>query len=201
MQRAANKIPVAIILLLMGILFYGCGTGDILDENNQRYLTDVSFSDAEEDDTLGVDVNCLACDVNATTFETCTDLFADIRVEVPEGSPGLQMTGYKISFKPLRSYDLNNNAIIPPSVATYHGSYSVVIPTESEVEFRITCMEYEYKLYLGNTMPPCSVPGDPCDDFTYRYEVTIRMDFVDEYGQGRDLTVKRTLYFGRYDNC
>lgn len=197
MQRAANKIAVAIILLLMGVLFNGCGTGDVLDENNQRYLTYVTFTDAEEDEVLDVDIwrnpDCDG-DGNFTDPEPITDLLANITITVPEDSPGITMTGYKVSFAPNRTVDSSGNVVAPPNMpTTYQGVYTIDIPSDSEASFWITCMEIDMKDYMSTFLTAL--------DTYFRYTVTIRMDFVDEYGQGRDLTLKRTLYFGAYDNC
>lgn len=200
MQRAANKIAVVIILLLMGILFNGCGTGDVLDENNQRYMTYVTFTDAEQDEILEVDIlQDLDCDgdgnfTNIDGFEDMTDLLANITITVPEGSPGITMTGYKISFEPNRTVDSVGNVIMPPDMpTTYQGVYTLDIPSDSEASFWITCMEMDMKDYMASFLTPF--------DWYFRYTVTIRLDFVDEYDQGRDMTLKRTLYFGIYDNC
>jgi hypothetical protein len=197
MQRAANKIAVVIILLLIGIWFYGCGTGDILDENNQRYQTTVSFSDAEEDEILAIDIvydqDCDG-DGNLTDPETFTDMYANILITSEEDAPGLTMTGYKVSFAGVREVDTVGNVIAPPDMpTTYQGDFSIDIPPNSEVSFWLTCMEIDMKIYMGTFLTAF--------DNIFRYTVTIRMDFVDEYGQGRDITVKRTLYFGWYNNC
>jgi hypothetical protein len=197
MQRAANKIKIALVLLLVGLWCYGCGTGDILDENGHRYQTDVEFTDAEEDGVLSIDVyqngDCNG-DGNFTDPEPFTDVLANIEVTAIEDAPGLTMTGYKVSFKPLTSTDITGSAYDPPDMPiVYTGTYDVDIPTNSSVSFWITCMEIDMKLYMGTQLPAAAVNA--------RYEVTIRMDFVDEYGQPRDLTIRRTLYFGSYDNC
>ena len=187
MHIAAKKFSVPfILLLLVGLWCFGCGTGDLLDENNQRYMTDVSFSDGDNDGTMTVDI---VIDGN----ETFTDLFADITIAVAEEVPGITMTGYKISFDPITSVDTSGNIIVPPDMPTpYTGTYDVDIPTNSSVEFRITCMEADMKLYMGSFITVA--------DLEFRYEVTIRMDFLDEYDQPRDLTIRRTLYFGWYAN-
>ena len=199
MQKAANKIGATILALaLIGSWFYGCGSGDVLDENKQRYLTYVSFSDGENDETLDVDVvQSTDCDNNASTpgpYEDFYNLFANITIEVPEGSPGITLDNYKISFEPLPSIDFFGNTYIPaPFPTVYHGSYDIDIPTNSEAEFFITCMEIDGKLYLGSQIPVTAAVA--------RYEVTIKMSFTDEYDRPRDLTIRRTLYFFNVNNC
>lgn len=198
MRKAANIIGVLLTaFMLIGGMIYGCGPGDLLEEENLRYRTNVSFTDADEDDILTVDIDPIFdCngDGNTTDPEFMTDLFANITIEIEdEDTPALEMTGYKVSFKPLRSYDQSGNAVMPPAVGTYLGEYDVIIPPASEVSFWITCMEYDMKLYIDTFLNPI--------DLIFRYEVTIKMDFVDEYDEGRDITVKRTLYFGAYNNC
>lgn len=197
MRKAANKLTIVLVLLLVGLWYYGCGSGDILDENNLRYRTDVFFSDADEDEILTVDVDIIGdCngDGNFTDPEFFTDLFANITISIDdETTPGIEMTGYKVSFRPLRSYDQSGNEITPPSVGTYLGDYDVIIPPLSEVSFFITCMEADLKLYIGSFLNAA--------DWIFRYEVTIKMDFIDDYKVARDITVTRTLYFGAYNNC
>ncbi|MGD9007750.1 MAG: hypothetical protein PVG41_07505, partial [Desulfobacteraceae bacterium] len=133
-------------------------------------------------------------DANTTDPEPFTDLFANITIEIEDAdTPGLEMTGYEISFQPLRSYDQANNPITPPSVGSYRGEYDVIIPSASEVSFYITCMEVDLKRYIGSFLNAI--------DWVFRYRVTIRMDFIDEYDEEREITVERTLYFGAYNNC
>lgn len=201
MQKAANNIQVVLIILLMSLLFYGCGTGDALDELDNRYRLLVSFSDAEEDGVHTVDVDNQACDANGTTFETFTDLAADIGVTVAENAPGLTLTGYKITFTPILGYDRFNNPLFGPAVGPYLHDRTEWIPTESSLEFRIQAMEADVKLFIETQLPACSVAGDPCTDLIFIYDVSIRLDFRDEYGEPRDITWDDTLYFGRYDNC
>jgi hypothetical protein len=198
MQRTAIKVQAAIIILLMGLLFYGCGSEDLLDENNQRYKTDISFQDGGNEDVLAADAVYVGDCNGDGTFddpETFTDLYANITITIDDATtPGLEMTGYRVSFSPLRSYDALGNEISPPSVGNYQGNYSVVIPTNSEVSFWITCMEMNLKRYIGTFL-------DPISDWEFRYMVTIRMDFVDELDEPREITVNRTIYIGSYDNC
>lgn len=198
MQKAANMMGVLLTaFMLIGALIYGCGTDDLLEENNLRYQTHVSFSDGDENDVLTVDTEQIFdCDGdgNATDPETFTDLFANIEITIEdEDTPGIEMTGYHVSFRPLRSYDGAGNAVTPPSVGAYSGTYDVFIPSASEVSFFITCMEDDLKGYIDTFRNPI--------DIIFRYEVTIRMDFIDEYDEEREITVERTLYFGAYNNC
>jgi hypothetical protein len=192
MQKAANKMGVLLTaFMLIGALIYGCGTEDLLEENNLRYQTDVSFTDGEQDDTLTVDL--VQQDCNGTP-EVVTDLFANITITIEdETTPGLEMTGYEVTFRPLRHYDQSNNPVIGPSVGSYTGEYDVNIPSASEVQFSITCMEWDLKDYMGGFLSVI--------DWEFRYRVTIRMDFIDEYDEEREITVERTLYFGAYNNC
>lgn len=197
MQRAAKKTQKAIIILLMVLLFCGCGSEDVLDETNQRYETYVSFHDGGEEGVMTVDID-MVTDCNGDGVfddgEFFTDLFADITITINDiTTPGLEMTGYDITFRPLRSYDQLGNAISPPNVGIYHGNFDVNIPTLSEVEFSITCMEADLKIYMGSFLNAI--------DWVFRYEVTIDMHFVDDYGEDRDITVVRTLDFGAYNNC
>jgi hypothetical protein len=198
MQKAANMMGVLLTaFMLSGALFYGCGTEDVLEENNLRYKTNVSFKDADEDDILTVDINPITdCDGDPDTVdpEVLTDLFAYITITIEaENTPGIEMTGYEVSFRPLRSYDMAGNPITPPSVGPYAGEYDVMIPSASEVTFAITCMEYDLKLYMDTFLSAI--------DYIFRYRVTIKMDFVDDYDEEREITVERTLYFGAYNNC
>jgi hypothetical protein len=198
MQKAANMMGVLLTaFMLIWALIYGCGDDDLLEENNLRYQTDVSFTDVEEDDTLTVDTNqVFDCDGdgNFTDPEPFTDLFANITITIEdENTPALEMTGYSVSFRPLRSYDGAGNDYTPPSVGTYSGTYDVIIPSASEVSFYITCMESDLKDYINGFLNPI--------DIVFRYEVTIRMDFIDDYDEEREITVERTLYFGAYNNC
>jgi hypothetical protein len=197
MQRTANKIQVAMIVLLMGLLFYGCGSEDLLDENNQRYRTDIAFSDAEEEDTLTADI-VFNADCNGDGVlddgETFTDLFAKITIIIEDATtPGLEMNSYEISFRPLLNYDQAANPISPPSIGNYYGEYDVHIPALSEVEFWITCMEIDLKIYLGNQITALNN--------IFRYDVNVTMHFTDDLGEDRDISVTRTIYFGPYDNC
>jgi hypothetical protein len=198
MQKAVNMMGVLLTaLLLIGALIYGCGTEDVLEENNLRYQTNVSFSDADEEGTLAVDVfqdpDC-DNDANTTDPEPFTDLYAIISISIEdEDTPGLEMTGYDISFQPLRSYDAANNPITPPSVGSYSGAYNVMIPPASEVTFSIPCMETDLKGYIGSFLSGI--------DGVFLYRIDIRMDFVDEYDEDRELSVDKTLNFGSYNNC
>jgi hypothetical protein len=198
MQQAANKIGATLLALaLIGFWLYGCGDGDVLDENNQRYLTYVSFSDGGSDATLDVDVDYIPdCDGNVSTIdpEPFTSLFADIEIVVAEDSPGITMDNYKVSFEPLTSVDTVGNTFTPPPYSTvYHGSFDIDIPTNSTAEFTITCMEADGKAYLGTQMP--ALAGE------MRYEITIKMSYTDEYDMPRDLTIRRTLYFTTVYRC
>ncbi len=197
MQRAVNKVLVAMIILLMALSLCGCGSEDLLEENNQRYKTHVIFSDAEEDDTLAADIIYVTdCNGDGTPDdpETFTDLYAIITITIDETTtPGLEMTGYEISFRPLRSYDQAGNPVTPPSVGTYWGNFDVNIESNSEETFWITCMEADQKLYIGTFLNAL--------DWVFRYEVTINMHFVDDLDEARDITIVRTLYFGSYNNC
>lgn len=198
MQKAANKIGATLLALaLIGFWLYGCGSGDLLDENNQRYQTYVTFADGDSDETLDVDVDFIAdCDGNLSTIdpEPFTSLFATIEIEVPEGSPAITLDNYKISFKPLTSVDTIGNTFTPPAYPTvYHGSYDIDIPTNSTAEFSITCMESDGKAYLGTQMPALAIE--------MRYEITIKMSFTDEYDIPKDLTIRRTLYFANVYRC
>jgi hypothetical protein len=201
MQKAVNMMGVLLTaFMLIGALIYGCGTDDLLEENNLRYQTNVSFEDAEESDTLTVDVyqdsDC-DDDANTTDPEPFTDLFANITIEIDDATtPGLEMTSYEVSFQPLLCYNNAGNAVNPPSLGTYRGEYDVMIPSASEVEFTITCMEADLKRYLSGWVSP-AIPID----VKLRYTVTIRMNFVDEFDEEREITVERTLYFGNYNNC
>jgi hypothetical protein len=198
MQKAANMMGVLLTaFMLIGALIYGCGDEDLLEQNNLRYKTDITFFDAEEDDTLTVDTvwtgDCDG-DGNSTDPEVFTDLFADVTITIEdETTPGLEMTGYEVTFRPLRHYDQANNPVIGPTVGSYRGEYDAIIPSASEVTFRITCMEVDLKLYIGSFVVP--------EDLVFRYRVTIRMDFIDDYNEEREITVERTIYFGSYDNC
>lgn len=184
-------------LALIGFWLYGCGDGDLLDENNHRYQTYVTFADGDNDETLDVDVDYIPdCDGNLSTIdpEPFTSLFATILIEVPEGSPGITMDNYKISFQPLTSVDTAGNTFMPPVYSTaYYGTYDIDIPTNSIAEFTISCMESDGKAYLGTQMPPLAIE--------MRYEITIKMSFTDEYDIPRDLTIRRTLYFADVYRC
>lgn len=199
-QTAANKIGVTLVALaLIGGWFYGCGSGDILDENQHRYLTYVEFYDGEEGEaTLDVDiVQNNDCDNNASTpgpVEDFFNLFAKIEIEVGEGVPGISMDNYKITFQPLTSTDQFGNVFTPaPAPTTYHGVYALDIETNSSQEFTTTCMEGDMKRYLGALLPVSATEA--------RYEVIIKMSFTDEYDIPVDITIRRVLYLGRYDNC
>lgn len=200
MQRTAIKVQATIIILFMGLLFFGCGSDDLLDENNQLYKADLAFMDAEEEDVLAADADQVD-DCNGDGVlddpEDFTDLYAKITITLSDANtPGLEMTGYKITFTPLRSYDyITGSPVDPPPVGAYLGSYSVVIPRLTETSFWITCMEMDLKLYIGSFLWPAS------PDVGFRYLVTVEMNFVDEYDEPRDITVKRTIWLGVYDNC
>jgi hypothetical protein len=198
MQKAANMMGVLLTaFMLIGALIYGCGDEDLLEQNNMRYKTDISFLDAEDEDILTVDINQIVdCDGDPTTAdaEFMTDLFAIITITIEdETTPGLEMTGYEVTFRPLRSYDQSNNPVTPPAVGPYRGEYDVMIPSASEVEFTITCMEFDLKQYMDTFLDPT--------DLIFRYRVMVRMDFIDEYNEEREITVERTIYFGAYNNC
>jgi hypothetical protein len=203
MQKAANKLKIVLILFLVGLWCYSCGTGDFLDETNLRYQIDVEFADGGDEATLSADIHwnddCNG-DGNTTDPEDFTDLIANIEITVDENAPGLTMTGYRVSFEPLTTVDTSGNIIQPPDMPTpYTGSYDVDIPSNSIVSFWITCMEIDMKLYMETFMPACTIVG--CPDYIYRYQITIRMDFIDEYLESRDFTIRRTIYFGRYNKC
>jgi hypothetical protein len=198
MQKAAKKIGATLLALaLIGFWLYGCGDEDVFDEDKQRYTTNVTFSDGDNEVTLDVDCTFNTdCDGNASTVdpEPFTSLFANIEIVVAEGAPGITMDNYRISFDPLRSVDTAGNTFMPPAYPTvYHGTYDIDIPTNSTAEFPITCMESDGKSYLGTLIPALAIE--------MRYEITIEMSFTDEYDISRDLTIRRTLYFGRIDNC
>jgi hypothetical protein len=200
MQKAANIMGVLLTaFMLAGALIYGCGTDDpFMEETNLRYWTDVTFSDHDEDDTIQVDVvrngDCDE-DGNATDPEDpLTDLLAIITIEIPDATtPGIEMTGYEISFQPLQSYDQGGNPVTPPSVGSYQGAYDAIIPSESDVTFTITCMEYDLKDYIGGFLTNT--------DIVFRYRVRIKMDFIDDFNEEREITVERTLYFGAFNTC
>jgi hypothetical protein len=198
MQKAANTMGVLLTaFMLMGALIYGCGTEDPLDQNNLRYRTDVSFTDGDEDDVLTADTYQADCNGTAEDF---TDLFAAITITIDDATtPGIEMTGYEVTFQPLPSYDRGGNAITPPTVGSYQGEYDVIIPSESEVEFSITCMESDLKKYIGLFLYP-NDPSVPLD-LKFRYRVRIKMDFIDEFDEEREITVERTIYIGNYDRC
>lgn len=198
MQKAENIGVLLTVLMLFGGLIFSCGPGDVLEENNLRYQTDVSFSDGGEDEILTIDIDRFYdCDEDGNFVDPedpLTDLIANITITVEgEDTPGLEMTGYKVTFQPLQSYDQAGNPITPPAMGPYLGDYDVNIPSNSEVSFWITCMELDMKIYMGSYLNAM--------DWVFRYKVTIRMSFVDEYDEGRDITINRTLYFGAYNNC
>ena len=200
MQRAANKLSIALALLLVGLWCYGCGDGDIMEENLHRYQTDVEFQDAGNEAVLTIDLTRdLDCndDGNNTDPEPFTEVFANIEIVAAENVPGLRMTSYKVTFKPLTSTEFDGDLVIPPDMPqSFTGTYDVDIPTNSTVSFWITAMEFDFKVYMASQLL-LQFP----DLTDARYEIEIGMSFIDEYGEPRDITIRRTLYFGYYDNC
>ncbi len=197
MQRAA--LSILSLILFTGFTLLGCGSGgegDVLDENEQRYTADVSFSDADEDNILTIDVLQQMCDTEPEIF---TDVLATISLDISPGAPGLTLESYSIEFIPVASSDTNDQQVMPPDLADpEEGFYTFSVPSGGSSEFTITLMRIDTKdFYLQQWL------SDPAlaNLVVARYRIRIELHFVDEYGVDRDIELDRTVFLSNYDNC
>ena len=196
MQKIAVKFML-VVFLLGGFVFPGCGE----DNYNGDYTTLVSFSDAEQDDVMTLDMHQIA-DCNSDGVfddpETFTDVFANITVTVDENFPGLTVRGYTIEYYPELSGDDPATQVLPPALAslTDQGSYNIYLPSGSTSTFTITCFSYDQKEDYF-TQVQAAYPTLIVSRYTIRIILLCR----DDNGQNKNLEIRRTVYFGFYDNC
>ena len=193
MRKAAKLILPLTILTVVGIWLFGCGSSDLLDENNQRYGTRIYFTDGEQDEVMTIDVLRNECDGNITIIsnggtdcditddvlkyddlEDFTDVLANITITVDRDAPGLTLTGYTIDYFGEASADGTGAIVMPPDLSDLgdEGTYNISIPSGSSTTFTLTCMtvdtKEEFNLRNATTFTPqCGADedGDGFADF------------------------------------
>lgn len=185
-----------VLLSVFCLCFYGCGgdTGGI-------YTTDVTFSDAGNDDVLSLDVTRDICTPATATapadLEDFTDVYANITITVAEELPGITINSYSIEYLPLTSVDELSNPVTPPDLEplidqTGSGSNNLHIDTNSSHTFSIECFSTSQKDEFS------SLRGAT---YTARYTIRIVLHCTDDSGYDRNLEIRRTVYLDDYDNC
>ena len=198
MRKALEITTISVVLFVTGLWLFGCGSGDILDENNQRYRASMSLQDGGNDDYLTIDIyQNPDCDgeANTTDPEFYTDVLADITVSVDSGAPGITLNHYRIEYIPLLSSDGLGNAILPPElVEPEDGAYIVSVTSGGTGTFTITLLSVDVKEEFYNWWITSTVD-------VARYEMRVTLYFTDEYLEDREIEVTRTVFLGNYDNC
>ena len=191
MKLNASKL-VCVISLLAAAFCVGCGGsssgGDdgFLDEVGDRYrVNSVSFSDADEDDVLTIDIARQECDDNITVFgggnfgfdslEPYTDVLATVSLDVDAEAAGVWLTGYTIEYIPRESATGNPSDPLgmPPELADLfdQGSNRIFFPQGSSSTFTITCLTIDTKEEFFNAsgwtseIIPIDEDGDGDTDF------------------------------------
>ena len=195
MQTIDRKIIFT--LFVIGCLWLsGCGS----DHYGGDYTTDVVFDDSAGagDETMTLDMwQNPDCDGDATTTdpEEFYDAVAIISVSVADFAPGLTINGYTIEYLPELSADGTGAMVMPPTLnsLTDQGSYNIYLASNSENTFTITCFSIMQK-WEFDTLNTAGLG-------VARYTIRIILMCTDDNGEGHNLEVRRTVYFGYYDNC
>lgn len=160
-----------IIISVLCLWISSCG-GD----TGGLYNVQVSFTDADEDGVMTLDLAQDACGTyelgERPEYETFTDTFANVTIGIAKGMPGLTIKGYSISYIPLQSSTGLGNMVSPPTTnaLTSQGSNNIHISTNSTSTFTLTCFSVDQKedlvRLLGWTWDEISfvTPGDPDPD-------------------------------------
>jgi hypothetical protein len=199
-MRSKRLIIKAIVTLLAIAGLCSCSGGEegggLLEENNLRYSANIAgFDDGPNTNTLTIDVTQIVCDPGPPPEnETWTDTLANINVSVSAGAPGITLDHYEIDYIPILSTDINDDQIMPPDLNDLaDGFYIISIPSGGSASFPITCMRVDTKTYYFNNAPATLMVA--------RYDIRIKLVFIDEYGVEREITVRRTVFLKEYDNC
>lgn len=197
MMRRAAKI-ILIITLLAGIgMLYGCGSSDLLDENEQRYQVSMALNDHDET-TLDIDTDFITdCDGDLTTTdpEPYTNVFAEVTLSVSNDSTGgITLESYRIEYIPLETPDGLGGTVLPPDLAEPEdGHFSIPILPGGSSTFTITWLNFNTKAEYNAWHLATGVYG--------RYNMRLTLYFKDEFGEDREITVEETVFMGAYYLC
>lgn len=186
-----------VLLSVFCLWFCGCGgdTGGV-------YTTDVTFSDAKNDDVLSFDITRDICTPAApptpAVLEDFTDVLANITLTVGENMPGITINSYSIEYLPLTSVDELSNPVTPPDLEPLidqagSGSNNLHIETNSSVTFSIECLSISQKDEFSFLRGAAT--------YSARYTIRIILHCTDDSGYNRNIEIRRTVYLDDYDNC
>ncbi len=198
MMRRAAKIIITLTLLTgAGILLYGCGSSDLLDENEQRYQVSMELKDHDEI-TMDIDTDFITdCDGDLTTAdpEPYTNVFAEVTLAVSsESTAGITLESYRIEYIPLLTPDGLGGTVLPPELAEPEdGHFSIPILPGNSSTFTITWLNFNTKAEYN--------PWHWATGVYARYNMRLTLYFKDEFGQDREITVEKTVFMGSYYLC
>jgi hypothetical protein len=137
------KLWGCIGIICVVAMIFGCGGGDLLDENGQRYSASISIKDLDEE-TLTVDVIQSYCDSDVEDFGDAT---ASVQIAVSPDALGITLKSYVIEYIPLESEDGTGALVMPPTLdgPLTGGNSGVDIPSGGSLTFDITCISVDTK--------------------------------------------------------
>jgi hypothetical protein len=190
MRRAAYMVGV--LMMIVGLLgLYACGSSDVLGEVGQRYVSNLTIEDAEDEDTLDIDVIQGMCEDEPELF---TNTFGILTLTVAEDAAGVTLTSYSVEYTPLESADGSGGTVMPPELAWPGDGFSDFdVPSGGSAELRFTCLSTDTKEEYVNETPAALDVG--------RYRIRFIFHFENTAGEDIDITVDRTVYLANYDNC
>ena len=191
MQKKILKLTYVLLMVCCFFLF-GCGE----DTPELDYQATMSLTD-NGTETMTIDINMTnPCTVGGTDAESYTDAFAEISLTTSETASGLTLKGYTIEYIPELSEDGTQTLVLPPSINNLvdSGSNTVYMPTNSSTSFTVTCFSFDQKEALNNLRLATNF-------VVMRYTVRIILYCEADSGQEKNIEVRRTVYFGNYNNC
>jgi hypothetical protein len=168
--------------------------------------------------------------IDSDDLEDYTDVFADITLSVAAWGQGITITGYTLEYIPLISEDGNHNLVTPPALNNLvdRGANNLYIAPGESATFTITCLssdqKEEYRNLIGWTFYQVDFdsddPADGIDDSSNyfwaidatvnpalsdlevaRYTIRIILHCRQDSGESEGIEIRRTVYFGNYNNC
>lgn len=143
-MRSFNaKLWGCIGIICVVAMIFGCGGGDLLDENGQRYSASIAIKDLDEE-TLTIDVIQSFCDNDTEDFGDAT---AAVSVNVSADALGITLKSYVLEYIPLESEDGTGTIVMPPTLDSplTGGNTTVDIPSGGSSTFEITCLSTDTK--------------------------------------------------------
>ena len=195
------------MLVAFSIGISGCGDSDfILEEQGQRYLRDISFSDAEQDNIFTIDTVQDACAIDETTGEVTElgnlDRYLCNRFNhnFPKVRPGFRWKGYSINYIAIGSANSDSIVESPPDLVDIPDGYETwEIPSGSSSSLTIPILTVDTKdefaidmgwLDANNYGNWPGFPLAPTDLQVARYLIRLTLHFVDENGVDREISFR-----------